>query len=95
MSKLKEVPKTVKIEVTATDIRLGKQQDPRSCAIARAVKRTMGDSPSVDGTEFDVTINDRTYYYDMPKKAGTFVDKFDTDKSKVKPFTFTATRTEL
>lgn len=87
--KLKEAPTQVTIEVTQEDIDKGIEASPESCAIARAVKRTMGDHPSVHSTEIDVTINKKLYNYDLPKKAQTFIEKFD-DYKVVKPFSFIA-----
>ena len=89
--KLKEAPKKVTIEVTQTDIKKGDQGDMQSCAIARAVKRTMGDSPNVDSL-ITVEIAGKTWFYDMPQKAANFISKFDEDKSLVKPFSFVAKR---
>jgi hypothetical protein len=87
--KLKEAPIQMKIDVTQADINKGLQGDMSSCAIAKAVKRSMGDSPSVDD-QIEVEINGSTYFYHIPKKAQTFIDKFDDDKTSVKPFTFVA-----
>lgn len=80
----------MKIEVTQDDINKGKQSNPESCAIARAVKRIAGDHPHVDGSSIDVTIAGRWCVYNVPKTVSTFVDRFDTDKKAVKPFVFTA-----
>lgn len=93
MPKLKEAPTKVKIEVTANDIKLGMQGLPHTCAIARAVKRIMGDHPSVS-SDIGITINKEYYVYSIPKKAERFIDKFDENKSSVKPFTFIAIRRE-
>ncbi len=87
--KLKEAPNQVKIEVTQADINQGKQGKIESCAIARAVKRAMGDNPKVSD-DIEITIGDGLQYYDIPKKAAIFIEQFDEDKKKVKPFTFVA-----
>ncbi len=52
------VPDISSIKVTAEDIRLGKQGMGESCAIARAVKRTLGikNGVSVTGSTFEVSV---------------------------------------
>ena len=89
--KLKEAPKQVKIEVTQTDINRGDQGNAEACAIARAIKRTMGDHPIVDDG-FTVEVGKKQHYYTFPQKAQAFIERFDEDKKLVKPFSFVAKR---
>lgn len=81
----------VTVEVTETDIRYGVCGDPRKCAIARAVKRLVKprERPGVQVYPEELDTYDATY--DLPKKARRFVEDFDEDKKRVKPFKFTVT----
>ena len=68
MKALKEAPKQVTIEVTQTDINKGTQGSMKSCAIARAVKRTMGDSQlEVDDSSIRIEIAQKFHVYNIPK----------------------------
>lgn len=91
MKELKEIPNRIKVEISQSDIRLGKQGDSFSCPIARAVKRAVGDHPRVD-CDITVDIAGKSVIYELPKKAGNFINDFDADKKKVKPITFFARR---
>ena len=75
----------MKIKVLAKHIREGKQGDGRCCPIALSLK------------EIYKTNKVRVFYtwvyvgesiFHFPKKAITFVKKFDKKKSSVKPFEF-------
>lgn len=88
-TQLKEAPLKVTIDVTQDDIDKGKKGEPTTCAIARAIKRTMGDHPNVED-EIQITIQGQEYYYNIPKKASTFIERFDMDKKRVKPMSFVA-----
>lgn len=92
--KLKEAPRKIKIEVTESDIKRGSQGSPNTCAIAKAVKRVMGDHPTVT-SDIEVTIAGKNYTYDLPLKAENFIINFDEDKKSVKPFSFIAMRNLL
>lgn len=88
--KFKEAPKNVKIEVTENDIKRGKQGDGKSCAIALATKRVLGDHPDVDDGGISVHVAGYDHLYNIPDKATKFINKFDDDKKRVKPFSFVA-----
>lgn len=89
----------VVIEVTKRDISQGEPSEGERCAIALAVKRQLGDSPYVNDKivfQFDdVSEKVEAMLPDypgrmasLPKEAKRFIDKFDNDKSSVKPFSF-------
>ncbi len=73
------------IRVTATDIKRAAFGDAARCPIALALRRAKaGPAPSVGCR----TWNDGAgMVYDLPKKAQTFIQRFD-DGKKVKPFSF-------
>jgi hypothetical protein len=88
----------MKIQVTKQDIRYGKRGIPSKCALARAMNRdakikdcfwsvgTKSASLQIkDSKKFSTQLNK----IDLPKKCVKFIDDFDCDKSKVKPFEFT------
>jgi len=81
--------KTVKVNVTKTGIRKGEQGSTEFCPIARALKAKGFKSICVhcDNVEFDVY--GQTWYISLPKLARKFIERFDTNKKSVKPFTFT------
>jgi hypothetical protein len=73
--------KTITVNVTKWHISRGKQSEPNSCPIALAVKKygmTDVGTTSITCKGKEIT---------MPKKAQSFVDRFDYDKP-VKPFSF-------
>lgn len=92
----------LKIDVTANDIKYGKQEDECRCAVARAVKRTMrtqkGLRKWVPLTEvpghnviWEDPNTDNVYRAPLPKKIQKFITKFDMSKSNVSPVSFTLT----
>lgn len=78
--------KKLTINVTAEDIRLGKKDQPASCAIARAAKRLGLKKVNVDNT-LDFSKDGREWFAVLPSKAKEFINRFD-DGAKVKPFSF-------
>lgn len=78
----------ITLEVTQEDIDKGRQEDGEACAIACTLKRFGYKHVNVDGeTIWLGGVKD----YELPKKAQKFIDKFDEDKSSVKPFSFKMT----
>ncbi len=77
--------KRVKIEVLAKDIRLGKRNHSKTCAISRAAKRQF---KGKDISTRYVSMSVGEWTYNLPKKASNFISRFDMGK-KVKPFSFT------
>lgn len=75
------------VEVTQEDIDKGVCDSATKCAVARAIKRlTRRQQVRVDG-ESAYIFKDR-YEAELPKKAQTFISKFDSDKRTVTPFSF-------
>lgn len=90
----------LQLNVTADDIRLGKQESCDKCAVARAVTRTMNVSPrNLEVTGDEIGIFDDAYYqrysFTPSKRMVKFIETFDKDKTKVKPTTFTIYGTKL
>ena len=78
----------MKIEVTQHDIDKGLNNNCFLCPIAHAVKRKMGtDSVLVYCDRISVMSTVTSYNYKLPKKARTFIKRFD-DGKPVEPFTF-------
>lgn len=75
----------MRIQVTAEDIRCGRQQEPSSCPIALAVKRCSG-MESVEVSECDVEYG-AGRIANLPWKARLFVGQFE-DGEPVTPFEF-------
>ncbi len=97
---MKTLPKTIKVELAETDIRLGVAANSVKCPIARALRRAVGrgTAVSVKGSKY-VYIGSDTYL--IPKKAVTFINRFDTSyymrgkersdfKASLKPISFVA-----
>ena len=84
----------MKIEVTQQDIDKGLNNNCFSCPIALAVKRKI-DTGNVlvycDRISVMSTIS--SYDYKLPKKAQTFIKRFD-DRKPVEPFTFEVRNTK-
>ena len=85
----------VKIEVTDDDIRLAKKTDfskkrkTQWCPIARALRRVVGDHPSVATNYAEFTKRGTVFVARLfPKKTNRFIRAFDVGKA-VKPFSFT------
>lgn len=93
-----------KISVTADDIKNGRQNDPCRCALALAVKRTLGPnvasinvSSSNIGGELKM-IKTKFYgeeffitpylFLDLESEADDFIQSFDNDKKSVNPRSF-------
>lgn len=80
----------MKIEVTQKDIDNGVQGECQSCPIALAFKRTSNSKRVYVNTKsIDVCHrgNQGVKTYELPKKAQTFVKRFDRQEP-VKPFSF-------
>jgi hypothetical protein len=90
----------ITIEVTQEDIDKGICSSATRCAIARAVRRiTRRRYVYVTDNRIIVAPSRRAQYDESkankvcrmgnpPKKVKTFIQKFDQDKTKVKPFSF-------
>lgn len=75
----------MRIHVTQEDIDKGERGVASECAIARALKRQIPFAVDVAVLPTSININETSYL--MPKKAITFVKRFDSYLS-VKPFSF-------
>jgi hypothetical protein len=83
----------LQLKVTADDIRLGVQEDCHKCAIARSVARTLKvPSRNVSVYADEIEVRDDAYYvthsFDTTKRMVNFIEKFDENKTKVKPTIF-------
>ena len=83
----------LQLNVTADDIRLGVQEDCHKCAIARSVARTLKvPSRNVSVYEDAIEVRDDAHYvthaFSTTARMRTFIDKFDENKTKVKPTSF-------
>jgi hypothetical protein len=90
-----QVPRFVEITLIASDILKGSISQLETCAIARAIKRTLGDNPSVTSSECTIEAWGGEAKLALPKKAQQFIKKFDhcyslADKKKLKPISFVA-----
>jgi hypothetical protein len=74
------------ITVTALDIKRGKAGSADSCAITRATTRTLGRKTMV-GDSVSVRYGSDEVDYELPKRAITFINRFDSNET-VKPFAF-------
>lgn len=83
---------SVTIEVTADDIKRGKQHEMDTCAVARAIKRALPGAREVEvsgyGIDFLNPLTRATEVCEVPKKVAAFIHAFDKDKNAVKPFSF-------
>lgn len=78
--------KRVTIEVTQNDIRRGECGSPSACAIALAVRRTLRSKNRYEVDRVQVYDTEEQFEsFQLPKKAQKFIDKFDREKSSVKP----------
>lgn len=83
----------LQLNVTADDIRLGTQENCHKCAIARSVARTLKvPSRNVSVYVDEIEVRDDAHYvthvFNTTARMQTFIDKFDENKTKVKPTTF-------
>lgn len=91
MSKI--FPENLKIHVTKDDIDEGKCGLPNKCMIKLAVKRAIGGHGYVAVDSTGIAITRRSDYREkafLPRPVVEAMYLFDQDKSKVKPFSFTA-----
>lgn len=89
MTKVKRLPKKIKVTVTKEDIRRGIREDPESCPIARAVRRATGRRfVAVDEA---ITFDSTREVYNLTPQADQFINDFDRGDN-VKPFKFTSER---
>jgi len=80
--------KPITVRVTKDDIKNGKREDPKSCPIARAVRRRLGHR-FVRAAHGFLAVKDgrgAMLYYDAPSSYRDFIDRFDGGKF-VRPFT--------
>jgi nitrate/TMAO reductase-like tetraheme cytochrome c subunit len=82
----------MKIEVTQKDIDKGLRSSCYECPIAHAFKRKVKNKIrygfAVNADSIDLVTKDfKWYIHALPKKAQTFIKRFD-DGKPVKPFTF-------
>lgn len=73
----------VKFNVTQGDIEKGKPNDSMWCPIGLCGKRTLEQCVQVGVREIEIN----HHIYDLPKKAGKFIEDFD-EQRPVKPFSF-------
>lgn len=80
----------MEIEVTQQDINKGIKGDICNCPIALALKRNGFKNVEVNGSDADFNVMPDIFVsLPLPKKAQTFVTKFDEEgKEAVKPFGF-------
>lgn len=78
------------IIVTEDDIKQGTKKLVTKCPIALAAKRVLLEPVSVTYTHLEIGRGSKALLRYLPKKASTFVDKFD-DGKPVKPFKFSIT----
>ena len=84
--------KTLKIHVTAADIRNGVRADTACCPVALATQRLLCNQlmPHVSSIQLLFHTYDDSYIrYDLSRSAQRFISRFD-NKFAVKPFTFIA-----
>lgn len=77
----------MKIRVTSADIKRGNPNRAKSCAIAIAAKRIFKTKLSVSDDCICVFTKSGTAYYNLPRVAQRFIDRFD-DYQIVRPFSF-------
>jgi nitrate/TMAO reductase-like tetraheme cytochrome c subunit len=81
----------MKITVTQKDIDKGLKSSCYECPIAHALKRKVKNKIrygfAVNADFIDLTKDNKWWIYALPKKAQTFIKRFD-DGKPVKPFTF-------
>jgi hypothetical protein len=77
----------VKVDVTPSDIKLGKQAKWESCAIARALKRDGFKNVNVGKDEITVTKMGVVWEY-SGSAHNLFIEKFDENKNSVTPRKF-------
>lgn len=82
------------IKVKAIDIKKGKRSCKGACPIAKALLRAFPTATkvAVDGIDMAVYFRGgKTLRADMPRRAGTFVYRFDVEgRDAVKPISFVA-----
>lgn len=83
----------VTIEVTADDIKHGRQYEVDTCAVARAIKRALPGARELKvsgfGIDFWNPLTKATEVCEVPKKVAAFIKAFDKDRNSVKPTSFT------
>ncbi len=80
----------IKVEVTPNDIRRGIWGDSYRCPIAKALRRTLGGAWSVRDEAVGLGKNTGQTIA-LPKKALSFIDKYDRWRT-AQPFSFSITR---
>lgn len=89
MSKTKiKKPPEIKVSVTATDIRLGVPENPKSCPIARAISRC---APRYYVAVAPDAIYVANHVYKPSDTVQKFIYDFDRE-NRVKPFKFTLSK---
>lgn len=83
----------MKVNVTATHITMGEIKDCEYCPIGWAIRegqeKPVSPNLKINVQEDYVTIDG--IYYSLPKRAQSFIKKFDNEKP-VKPFSFFLTK---
>lgn len=79
----------IEVEVMEQDIRLGEQNMPTTCAVARAVKRALPRELKESVEAGSGCISCSGWDWPCTKKVKEFIERFDRDKTKCKPFKFT------
>lgn len=89
-------PRTIQVNVTRDMIHWAVTQTSTQCAIALAIRDADPDGnfmrPHVDQDRISFTdtyTQQRVTFRDVPKKLQNWIDQFDRDPSKCRPFSFT------
>jgi len=80
--------KSLKVRVTAKDIREGEREQKSLCPVAIAIARVSQGQPFVYADFVKLYVEGGFYNVGLPQKVVDFIIRFD-DASKVKPFSFT------
>lgn len=81
----------MKIKIMREDIENGKPRDCVLCPVALAIKRTTGQYVQVTKDKIlmrDVSPEQKARWILLPEEVVDFIQKFDTTRKKLKPFSF-------
>jgi hypothetical protein len=82
------------LTVTQEDIDNSTQHNTKECALALALRRTTKQPVFVRHRYAYVGALTKSLTYRLPDRATSFIEAFDTDRSSVKPSTFTLEQEE-
>lgn len=77
----------VTIEVTQEDIDNGEQKNFKSCPVAIAISRTIGQPAQVDQESVSLVLTPWDDSIEIPGRASNFISSYD-DGDPVSPFSF-------